>query len=90
VAKRYTLVEGNLYQRGTNGVLMQCITREDGCELLTEIHGGEYDNHASSCTLVGTAFQHGFYWPTALQNVIKLVKRSKAFQFHVKHIYTPA
>jgi hypothetical protein len=26
VAKRYTLVEGDLYQRGTNGVLMRCIT----------------------------------------------------------------
>jgi hypothetical protein len=26
VAKRYTLVEGDLYRRGANGVLMQCIT----------------------------------------------------------------
>jgi hypothetical protein len=56
VAKRYTLVEADLYRRGTNGILMWCITREDGCELLVEIHGGEYDNHASSRTLVGKAF----------------------------------
>jgi hypothetical protein len=41
VAKRYTLVEGDLYRRGANDVLMQCITREDDCELLLEIHGGE-------------------------------------------------
>jgi hypothetical protein len=27
LAKRYTLVEGDLYRRGTNSVLMQCITR---------------------------------------------------------------
>jgi hypothetical protein len=26
LAKRYTLVEGDLYQRGTNSVLMRCIT----------------------------------------------------------------
>jgi hypothetical protein len=26
VAKRYTLVTGDLYRRGTNGVLMSCIT----------------------------------------------------------------
>jgi hypothetical protein len=26
LAKRYTLVEGYLYRRGTNGILMQCIT----------------------------------------------------------------
>jgi hypothetical protein len=40
VAKRYMLVEGDLYQCGANGVLMRCITREDGCKLLIEIHGG--------------------------------------------------
>jgi hypothetical protein len=41
VAKLYTLVEGDLYQRGANGILMWCITWEEGCELLIEVHGGE-------------------------------------------------
>jgi hypothetical protein len=41
VAKRYTLVEGVLYRRGANSILMRCITQEDGCELCVEIHGGE-------------------------------------------------
>jgi hypothetical protein len=66
VAKRYTLVEGDLYRCDANDILMRCITREDGYELLVEIHGGECGNHASSHTLVGKAFQHDFYWPTAL------------------------
>jgi hypothetical protein len=66
LAKKYTLVEDDLYWRGANGVLMRCITREEGCELLTEVHGGECRSHASSRTLVDKAFQHGFYWPTAL------------------------
>jgi hypothetical protein len=26
MAKRYTVVEGDLYRRGTNGILMRCIT----------------------------------------------------------------
>jgi ribonuclease HI len=78
LAKRYTLVEGDLYWRDANGVLMWCITREEGCELLAEVHGGECGNHASSHTLVGKAFRHGFYWPTALLDVIKLVKTCKA------------
>jgi hypothetical protein len=66
LAKRYTLVEGDLYRCGTNGILMRCITREEGCDLLADVHGGECGNHASSHTLVGKAFRHGFYWPTAL------------------------
>jgi hypothetical protein len=61
LAKRYTLVEEDLYRRGANGILMRCITREEGCELLVEVHGGECENHASSRTLVGKAFEHGFY-----------------------------
>jgi hypothetical protein len=61
LATRYTLVEGDLYRCGTNCVLMRCITREEGYELLAEVHGGECGNHASSRTLVGKAFRHGFY-----------------------------
>jgi hypothetical protein len=61
LAKRYTLVEGALYRCGTNGILMRCISREECCELLAEVHGGECRNHASSRMLVGKAFWHGFY-----------------------------
>jgi hypothetical protein len=60
LAKRYTLVEGDLYRRGVNGILMRYITQEEGCDLLAGVHGGECGNHASFCTLIGKAFQHGF------------------------------
>jgi ribonuclease HI len=55
LAKRYAVVEGDLYRRGSNGIHMRCITQEEGCELLTEIHGGECGSHSSSRTLVGKA-----------------------------------
>jgi len=58
--------------------------------LLAEIHGGECGNHSSSRTLVGKAFRHGFYWPTALQDAAELVRSCKACQFHAKQIHTPA
>jgi hypothetical protein len=61
LAKRYVVVEGDLYRRAANGILMRCITQEEGRELLTEIHGGECGSHSSSRTLVGKAFRHGFY-----------------------------
>jgi hypothetical protein len=61
LAKRYTLVEWDLYRRGANGVLMWCITREEGYKLLAEVYGDECGNHVSSHTLVGKAFWHGFY-----------------------------
>jgi ribonuclease HI len=61
LAKRYAVVEGDLYRRGANDILIWCITQEEGHELLTEIHGGECGSHSSSRTLVGKAFRHGFY-----------------------------
>jgi transposase InsO family protein len=69
---------------------MRCITQEEGCGLLIEVHGGECGNHASSCTLVGKAFRHGFYWPTAIQDVVELVRTFRACKFHAKQIHTLA
>jgi hypothetical protein len=89
LAKRYMLVMGDLYRRGANGILMRWISQEEGCELLAKVHGGECGNHASSRMLVGKAFRHGLYWPTALQDVVQLVKTCRTCQFHVKQIHTP-
>jgi ribonuclease HI len=90
LAKRHTVVEGDLYRCGANDILMWCITQEEDLELLMEIHGGECGSHSSSRTLVGKAFRHGFYWPTALQDAAEMVKSCKACQFHAKQIHTPA
>jgi transposase InsO family protein len=90
LAKLYAVVEGDLYRRGANDIHMRCITQEEGRELLTEILGGECGSHSSSRTLVGKAFRHGFYWPTALQDATEMVKSCKACQFHTKQIHTPA
>jgi hypothetical protein len=90
LAKRYMVVEGDLYRRGANDILMRCITQEEGRELLAEIHGGECGSHSASRTLVGKAFRHDFYWPTALQDAAELVKSCEACQFHAKQIHTPA
>jgi hypothetical protein len=55
--KQYLLVDGVLMRKNTNEeVLMKCITREAGIQLLHEIHSGTCDNHAASRTLVGKAF----------------------------------
>jgi transposase InsO family protein len=68
---------------------MRCINLEDGYELLIEINGGEGSNHASTHMLVGKAFWHGIYYPTALQDAVELIKRYDVCQFHAKWIHTP-
>jgi ribonuclease HI len=52
-AKSYVLVGDKLYRRGaSSGVLMKCIPRQEGKDILEKIHKGVCGNHASSHTLV--------------------------------------
>ncbi|XP_020173264.1 uncharacterized protein [Aegilops tauschii subsp. strangulata] len=93
VARRssmYQFVDDMLYRRRSNSVKLKCISREEGKELLAEIHKGACGSHIGSRALVGKAFQQGFYWPMALQDAIKLVTRCEACQFHSKNIHQPA
>jgi hypothetical protein len=56
-AKSYALVRDKLYRWvATSGVLMKCVPREEGKDILEEIHKGVCGNHASSRTLVSKAF----------------------------------
>jgi hypothetical protein len=65
--KSYVLVGDKLDRWGTtSGVLMKCVSREEGKDILEEIHKGVCGNHASYRTLVNKAFRRAFYWTTAL------------------------
>jgi hypothetical protein len=66
-SKFYVLVRDKLYKWGAiSGVLMNCVRREEGKDILEEIHKGICGNHASSRTLVIKAFRRAFYSLTAL------------------------
>jgi hypothetical protein len=90
-AKSYVLVGDRLYRRGaTSRVLMKCVPREEGKDILEEIHKGVCDNHASSRTLVSKAFRRAFYWPTALGDAEELVKRCQGCPYVAKQQHVPA
>jgi predicted choloylglycine hydrolase len=84
-SKNYVLVRDKLYKRAaSSGVLLKCITADEGKEILGEIHLGCYGNYAASRTLVGKAFCSGFYWPTALKDVEELVRKCKGCQMFAR------
>jgi predicted choloylglycine hydrolase len=90
-SKNYVLVGDNLYRRATSsGVLLKCITREEGKEILEEIHSGCCGNHAASRTRVGKTFRTGFYWPTALKDAEELVRQCKGCQMFTRQAHIPA
>jgi hypothetical protein len=75
-SKGFVLVDSKLYRCGArSGVLMKCVTKKDGYDILQDIHEGVCGNHAASRTLVGKAYRAGFWWPTAVSDAEDLMRR---------------
>jgi predicted choloylglycine hydrolase len=90
-SKNYVLVGNNLYRRtASSGVLLKCISIEEGKEIIEEIHSGCCSNHTASRTLVGKTFRTGFYWPTALKDAEELVRQCKGCQMFARQAHVPA
>jgi predicted choloylglycine hydrolase len=89
-SKNYVLVGNNLYRRSTSSrALLKCITREEGKEIIEEIHSGCCGNHAASRTMVGKTFRTSFYWPTALKDAEELVRQCKWCQMFMRQAHIP-
>ena len=81
-AKSFVLVEGEFYKWSHTGILQLCIPMEQGKLLLSDIHGGVCGHHVVPRTLVGNAFQQGFYWPTALANAKQIMRTCEGCQYY--------
>ena len=69
---------------------MNCVTLEEGKNILREIHEGVCGNHAASRTLVGKAYRSGFFWPTVVSDAEDLVRWCPGCQFFGKKTHIPA
>jgi hypothetical protein len=72
------------------GVLLTCISKEKGKEILDEIHLGCCGNHTASRTLVGRTFCTSFYWPIALKDAEELIRQCKGCQMFGRQVHVSA
>ena len=79
-SKSMTIVHGELHHRSVTGAFQHCVSPEEGCEILREIHEGDCGHHAGSKSLVAKAFRHGFYWLTAHADAEDLVSKCDGCQ----------
>jgi hypothetical protein len=90
-SSNYVVIGSDLYRKAAStSILMKCILRSEGLQLLAEIHSGECGCHAASTNLVGKAYRSGFYWLTAVTDAKDLVNRCKGCQFFAKQQHLPA
>jgi hypothetical protein len=83
-SKVYHLIDGILFRRGANGMMMKCISREEGIQLLRDIQSGVRGSHLSWCSIIGKAFRHSFYWSTTKDDVMEIITKCKDCQFFQK------
>jgi hypothetical protein len=57
----YHLIDRVLYRHGANVMMMKCISKDEGSQLLQDIHSGVCGAHSLWRSIVGKAFRHGFY-----------------------------
>ena len=76
----YVIIEGELYTHGVCSPLLKCLSRNEGQELMKEIHAGLCGAHIGSMPLLGKVFRQGFYWPKAALDVADLVQKCENCQ----------
>jgi hypothetical protein len=76
----YVIIEGELYKHGVCSPLLKCLSRNEGHELMKEIHVGLCGAHIRSRPLLGKVFRQCFYWPKAASNAADLVQKCENCQ----------
>jgi transposase InsO family protein len=84
------VLQGKLYKKSISGVLQQCVTPQEGQEILKDIHAGVCGYHASSRSITAKAFRAGFYWLTAIEDAKDIVRKCKACQSSASRPHAPA
>jgi hypothetical protein len=60
-AKDYQIVGNELYRTSISGLLLRCISKTEGQEILQDVHVGICGGHIGARTLAAKALRQGFY-----------------------------
>ena len=89
-ASAYAIINNELYKRSTSGVFIRCVKPEEGRRILHEIHSGDCGHHVGARNLVAKAFRHGFFWLSAHQDAVDIVRRCIGCQKYARQDHLPA
>jgi hypothetical protein len=98
-AKAYKIIRDELYKVLITSPLCRCLSRDEGKELLAQIHLGVCEGHIGARVLAMKLFRHGFYWPSIIDDASKLITTCRACQkispntqapSQLSHLITPS
>jgi hypothetical protein len=77
---KYTSLDGDLYRRTIDGVLLKCLGKEHAKVAAWEVPGEICGAHRSAYKMNWLLWRAGFYWPTMIDDCIKYQKGCEACQ----------
>ena len=69
------LVEGVLFRKNYDGVLLRCLEKEDVKKVMSELHDGPAGGHYSGDTTAHKILRAGYYWPTLFKDAHAHVRK---------------
>ncbi|XP_037491048.1 uncharacterized protein LOC119369154 [Jatropha curcas] len=84
----YVLADGELYRRAWDGMLLRCVGKKEGDEIMKKIHEGVCGTHLSGMSLARKIMRQGYFW---VQMEGDCVNSSlvKACQYHDNKSHLP-
>ncbi len=79
-AFKYTLLDGDLYRRNIDGVLLKCLDEDQSKVAMGEVHEGICGTHQSAHKMNWLLRRAGFYWPKMIDDCFKYYRRCEACQ----------
>jgi ribonuclease HI len=79
-AKTYQVIGEEFYKTSITGPLLFCLSKDEGKDLLTQIHVGACGGHIGARALAAKVLKQGFYWPSIIGNTAMLLKTCQACQ----------
>jgi hypothetical protein len=71
-------------------LLLCCLSRDEGKELLAQTHSIVCGGHIGSRALTAKVFWQGFYWPSIIDDASKLVTTYQACQKFLPNSRAPS
>jgi ribonuclease HI len=73
-AIKFVLIDGRLFYKSLDRVLLQCLGHEEAKKMMSEVHNGLCGTHQSAYRMKWVIRHIGWYWPTMLEDCFEYYK----------------
>ncbi|XP_070677860.1 uncharacterized protein [Malus domestica] len=81
-ATNYVTYQNELYRKGEDGLLLLCLSPQEGAQAISEVHEGVCGAHQSGRKMRWLLRRHSYFWPRILKDCIEFARGCVQCQIH--------